>query len=114
MVDKGVNKIVLKQLKAYNRGEVSTFCSCFSNDVKVYSLGDKKPKSSGMKAFRKIYKNLFEKNPKLKCRIVNKIRKGKWAIDFEHLTGLSERNPFYGLAIYEVKGSKIKTVWFLR
>jgi len=55
-----VVQLAIRQLEAYNRGDIDAFCACYAEDVVVRD-GDGQITMEGMEAFRERYNSLFEK-----------------------------------------------------
>lgn len=109
-----MEKIVDKQLAAYNTHDIEAFVSCYSKDVTAYIFPNKKFEK-GIKAFRKSYSEMFKAIPQLKAEVVNRIVEGNYVIDKEKLTGFpgKETETITATAIYEIKDGLIKQVWFV-
>ena len=45
-----MEKIVQKNLDAYNSLDIETFMSCFHHDIKMYNFGIEKPSAQGLEA----------------------------------------------------------------
>lgn len=101
-------KIVQKNLDAYNSLDIETFMSCFHNEIKMYNYGIEKPSAQGLEEVRKIYHNLFEQSPKLQSTIIKRIVFENKIIDHESITGrLGNEDPIEMVLIYEVEEEKI-------
>jgi len=107
-------EIVIKQLKAYNEGDIETFVSAFSNDIITYSQNDNKILLNGMKEFRKRYEDLFNQNPELHAELLNRMILGNFVIDYERVTGNKAADVIFAIAIYQVEAGLIKKAWFIR
>ncbi|WP_299716387.1 nuclear transport factor 2 family protein [uncultured Tenacibaculum sp.] len=103
--------IVQKQLEAYNKRDLKTFLSTFSDDVKVYTYLDKL-NYQGKEKMKMVYGPMFKTVKDLHCKILNRIIKGNKVIDEEQVT--VNGKSFKTVAIYEVNNGKITTVRFLR
>ncbi|HET6556516.1 MAG TPA: amidohydrolase family protein, partial [Prolixibacteraceae bacterium] len=98
-----------QQLLAYNAHNLEAFLTPYADDIEVYGASNKL-KMKGKLEMRKAYKFL-ESTPKLYCRLLNRIVQGNIVIDHEEVWGFGE-DPFYGIAIYEIKNGKISKVYF--
>ena len=102
---------VQRQLEAYNAHDLERFLAEYTDDVRVFRPPLLEPVLSGKKAFGEHYaKNRFTL-PNLHAKVVNRIVSGNIVVDHEQITGLSEPN-LAAVAVYEVFGGKIRTVWF--
>lgn len=108
-------QIVQKQLDTYNARDIEGFMSLMSDDVSLYNLGDSKAISTGHKDVEAIYKNLFDKSPKLLSVLENRIVMGNIIIDHEKITGRMGNNEVLELTvIYEINGQKIHKITVVR
>lgn len=101
-----------RQLNAYNARDLEAFLAPYAAEVEVLDL-EGKVLRKGHEAFRKSYGDMFEKNPKLHCELLQRMVLGNWVIDEERVTGRGPE-PIHAAAIYEVKEGKILRVRFLR
>ena len=107
-VSSSTEKIVQKNLDAYNSLDLETFISCFHSEIKMFNFGIKKPSAQGLEKVRKIYQGLFEQSPKLHSTIIKRIIFENKIIDHESITGrLGIENPIEMGLIYEVENEKI-------
>jgi len=98
-----------QQLLAYNAHNLEAFLAPYAEDVEVYDLTTQKMQMKGKKAMREGYAFLNSKG-KLHCKLLNRIVQDNIVVDHEEI--ITDRGTFYGVAIYEVKDSKIVKVWF--
>lgn len=102
---------VQRQLDAYNARNLERFLAEYTDDVRVFRPPATEPVLSGKEAFGEHYaKNRFAL-PNLHAKLVNRIVSGNIVVDQEDITGISESNVA-AVAVYEVIGDKIRTVWF--
>lgn len=104
-------KLVQKQLDAYNSRNIEAFLDTFSNEVAVYNF-PLELRYKGIEKMREKYTGFFESTPDLHCEIRNRIVIGNKVIDEEYVT--ANGNSFSACAIYEVENGKITKVTFLR
>ncbi len=104
--------IAQKQLDAYNSKNLDVFLSAYTNDVEVYIFPDSLI-YKGIENMRKVYKDFFERSPKVICRLINRIVNGKFVIDFEFITNHHSGIDFEAVAMYRIENGLIKKVWFL-
>jgi hypothetical protein len=102
---------VQRQLDAYNVRDLERFLAEYTDDVHVFRPPAPEPVLSGKKAFGEHYAKHRFMLPNLHARLVNRIVSGNIVVDHEDVTGLAESNVA-AIAVYEVVGDKIKTVWF--
>lgn len=105
--------VVQRQLDAYNARNADAFAATYAPDVKIYNFPDKLL-MSGREELRQRYGAVFAASPKLHARILNRVVRGNFVIDDEHVTGRGEAGEIRAVAIYEVRDGLIQNVWFIR
>ncbi|MGC5327529.1 nuclear transport factor 2 family protein [Brevibacillus sp. SYSU BS000544] len=106
--------VVQDQLDAYNARDIEAFLRTYAEDVQILEHPSGKLIMTGHAELREVYSEIFNSNPEMHCKIVNRTVFGKFVLDLEHLTGRVNREPFQALAMYEVEGNVITRVWFLK
>lgn len=104
-------KIVQKQLEAYNKRDLDAFMATYADDIKLYDFPEKL-KSEGQKAMRESYDKFFKNTPDLHAFIKNRIILGNKVIDEEQVT--INGKIHIAMAIYEIENGKIKKVTFIQ
>jgi hypothetical protein len=108
-------KVVEKNLKAYNKRDINGFMASFTPDIALYNLGDSKPSISGFDAIKSFYKKVFDASPKLRSTILKRIVYDNKVIDHERIVGrVGARKPIEIVLIYEIKGNKIAKLTAIR
>ena len=108
-------QIVQENLNFYNHRNIEGFMSSFSEDIKMYNLGDPNPTVIGLDAVRKVYTGLFERSPKLHSNILKRIVIGNKVIDHESIRGRNGMDGILELVlIYEVNEQKINKITVIR
>lgn len=108
-------EVVQENLDYYNNRNIDGFMSSFSEDIKIYNLGNPKPTVIGRDDVRRVYTNLFNNSPKLHSNILKRIVFGNRVIDHESITGRNGNSDVLELVlIYEVKDQKIFKITVLR
>jgi hypothetical protein len=107
-----VEAVVQAQVDAYNRRDIDAFMRTYAPDVKIYDFPNTL-RSSGSPQMRERYATLFRRFPDLTATITNRMVQGRYVIDHEEVTGLSEDDCGPAVAVYEVRGAEIINVWFL-
>ena len=104
--------VVQAQLEAYNARDIDAFIATYADDVKLFEFPDKLL-SEGTADLRERYGKLF-KDERLHATIVSRISMGITVIDHERVRLTLPQGPgtIEAIAIYEVRGGKITTVWF--
>ncbi len=105
--------VVQKQLEAYNNGDLEAFLNTYSEDIKIFNHPNTLT-MEGISALRERYGKLFKENPNNHAEIVNRVTQGNFVIDKEHITGRSNGQELFAIAIYQVHEGKITNVWFIR
>ena len=107
-----IETLVQRQLDAYNQHDINAFLACFSDDVRMYELGENSPFIEGLTAARETYEPLFTNSPDLHVELVNRIANGDIVVDHEHVIGMGDDGPMRCIAIYRIKENQIASVWF--
>ncbi len=108
-------KIVEKNLKAYNNRDINGFMASFSPDIALYNLGDSKPSISGFESIKSFYKKVFDASPKLHSTILKRIVYDNKVIDHERIVGrVGADKPVEIVLIYEIKANKIAKLTAIR
>ncbi|MEH6536805.1 MAG: amidohydrolase family protein [Psychroserpens sp.] len=100
-----------RQLNAYNFRNLDAFLEAYAEDVEVYSYPDKLL-YKGKDTMRKQYAKMFKDTPNLHCELKERIVQGNIVIDKERVQ-LGDR-IIEAVAIYHIKNSKIKKVYFIQ
>ena len=108
---KKVEKLIDKQIKAYNNRDINAFMKLYSEDIELYNFPHQLT-SEGKEPMRKSFGSFFENTPNLHTEIKNRISVGNYIIDQEYVT-YNNRN-LNAIAIYKVEGNKIVTVTFIQ
>ncbi|WP_266366746.1 nuclear transport factor 2 family protein [Tellurirhabdus rosea] len=104
-------KVVQKQLDAYNAQNVDAFVATYADSVVLYQWPNK-VMLSGKQALRQQYAGYFKNNPENYAALVGRIVQGNFVIDREKVTG--KGYEVYATAVYEVRNGLITKVWFIR
>jgi hypothetical protein len=105
--------IVEEQLLAYNSRDLERFIATYSTNI-VIEDGENNLLVRGYEQMRERYGPMFKENPELQCRIVNRMRIGKFVVDEEEITGRGSPTPVHAVVIYRVEGDKIVHVRILK
>lgn len=103
---------VLAQLEAYNARDIERFVPCFTDDVVVEDAVGK-VLLAGRDAFRRSYGAMFDANPQLHCRVVQRMRAGEFVVDEERVTGRGDQE-LHVIVVYRLRGEQIAHVRLLR
>ena len=102
--------VVEEQLQAYNARDLDRFAATYAEDIRIYRMPADEPAIAGQAQLREAYRKRFA-SPGLHADIVGRIAIGNKVIDHERVVGIKEV-PIEAVAVYEVEGGLIKTVWF--
>jgi len=102
---------VQRQLEAYNAKDLERFVAEYTEDVQVFRPPQAEPVLSGKQAFADHYARNRFTLPSLHAEVVNRIVAGNKVVDHERISGLQE-GIVEAIAVYEVVGGRIRTVWF--
>ncbi|CAL2055528.1 amidohydrolase family protein [Tenacibaculum sp. 190524A05c] len=104
-------QLVQRQVNGYNARNIEAFLEPYSEDFEIYNYPNTL-RGKGKSNSKLRYKKLFEMYPNLHCEIVKRMVLGNKVIDYERITGVSEK-PIEAIAIYEIENNKIKKVTFV-
>lgn len=106
-----LEKVVQKQVEAYNNKDINAFLDTYSDTIKVYAYPNTL-QYEGKEKMRAIYSALFDETSKLHCEIKKRIVLENKVIDEE----LVQFDELYSscVAIYEIENNKITRVTFVR
>ncbi|MEC4114359.1 nuclear transport factor 2 family protein [Myroides pelagicus] len=107
-------KIVQKQLDAYNQRNLADFLSLYTADIKIYNFGEEVPFIDGLQDLENIYNTVFEQSPNLHAVIKNRIVFDNKVIDQEEVSGRMGMDKVIVVVIYEVEYNLISKVTFIR
>ncbi len=100
--------VVQKNLEAYNKRDIASFMSYFSEDIKMYDFVSGEITAKGLKEVRVLYEKYFRESPQLHSKIMQRIVFDNKVIDHEYITGARGRaEPLELILIYEVENGKI-------
>ena len=102
---------VQRQLDAYNAHDLDRFVAEYADDVKVFRPPAAEPVLSGKAAFADHYARNRFTLPGLHADVVNRIVAGNKVVDHERIAGLGD-GIVEAIAVYEIDGDRIRTVWF--
>ncbi|MCB0705154.1 MAG: nuclear transport factor 2 family protein [Saprospiraceae bacterium] len=108
-------KLADQQLVAYNKRDLESFLTFFSDTVKVYNSLHEFGYQGTQKMYE-VYEGWFGMTESMHCQIINRIATGNTVIDHERIeyTIDGKENAFESIAIYKVAGDKIAEVHFVR
>lgn len=102
---------VQRQLDAYNARDLDRFVAEYTDDVKVFRPPAAEPVLSGKAAFADHYARNRFTLPGLHADVVHRIVAGNKVVDHECIAGLGD-GIVEAIAVYEIDGERIRTVWF--
>lgn len=105
--------VVQRQLEAYNARDIEAFLATYGEDVELFDFPGERH-TQGLERMRTVYGKLFQDNPGLKAEVGKRIVQGRYVIDHEQVTGLAGGLRIDAVAIYEVRGGRIRKVWFIQ
>jgi hypothetical protein len=99
--------VVSRQVDAYNAADLEGFLACYAPGVVIRS-GDGIVLNEGLEAMRATYAEWFGSLPGLRAEVDNRVERGSWVVDEEHVTaqGLDMR----ALVAYRVRDDLIDQV----
>ena len=105
-------EVVQRQVEAYNRRDIEAFVAAYHDEVRIFRLPSTTPAMVGKAALREFYATQRFNLPGLHAEVRQRIVLGNKVIDQEYVTGVCDP-PLEVVAVYEVLGGLITTVWFL-
>lgn len=100
------------QLEAYNARDAERFARFFTEDVVVEDAAGNRL-VTGRDALRESYAAMFAASPALCCRVVARLRAGRFVVDEERVTGRAPEE-LHVLVVYTLRGDRIEAVRILR
>lgn len=107
----GPEKLVQRQLEAYNAQNLSVFVATYSDSIEIYRFPNQL-RMKGKANLEKSYGELFKKYPQNYAALLGRIVQGNTVIDQEKVTGRGDGES-KATAIYEVQNGLIRRVWFV-
>ncbi len=106
-------KLIARQVIAYNARDLDGFLATYSDDAVLYDLAGDKILASGEADLRVRYTDRFTNSPDLHATIRKRLTVGPYVIDRESVIKKKGEPKSEAIAIYLVRGKKIRRVWFL-
>jgi len=107
-----IEQVVEKQLEAYNRKDIDSFCESYAEDIVLAVKGD--VKLEGLDNLRNYYSKLFESSPNLTATILERTVLQNHVIDIEKVTGrLNNAQATTVTAKYTIRDNQISRVDFM-
>jgi len=106
-------KLVTKQVDAYNARDLEGFLATYGEDAVLYDLAADTILASGLAGLRERYTDRFSNSPDLHATILKRLTFGPYVIDHESVIRKKSEPPTEAIAIYMVRGERIRRVWFL-
>lgn len=107
----GPEKLVQRQLEAYNAQNLSAFVATYSDSIEIYRFPNRLT-MKGKANLERTYGDLFKKYPQNYAALLGRIVQGNTVIDQEKVTGRGDGES-RATAIYEVQNGLIRRVWFV-
>ena len=107
----GPEKLVQRQLEAYNAQNLSAFVATYSDSIEIYRFPNRLT-MKGKANLERNYGDLFKKYPQNYAALLGRIVQGNTVIDQEKVTGRGDGES-KATAIYEVQNGLIRRVWFV-
>ena len=102
---------VQRQLDAYNARDLGRFVAEYADDVRVFRPPAAEPVLQGKAALADHYARNRFALPDLHAALLSRMVAGNRVVDHERIVGLGPE-PLEAIAVYEVVGGRIATVWF--
>jgi hypothetical protein len=105
-------ELAQRQLDAYNDHDVEAFARCYAEDVEVLRLPGGEAVATGREELRRVYGDLFAKQPGRRADLVNRMECGRFCVDHERVHDGPGTPVRWAVAVYEVEAGLIRRVWF--
>lgn len=105
-------QIIQAQIEAYNARDLDAFLALHAEDAQLFALPENQLIAQGQAQLRERYSQRFS-NPDLHATVVQRIVRGNYVIDHEHIMGMVADAVVKAVAIYEIVDEKIQRVWFI-
>ena len=103
-------KVVQRQLDAYNAHDLQAFVATYSDDVSVYKVPATSPTMSGKQQLTEFYRDSRFSLPDLHAELLHRSVVGNKVIDHERILGL-RNEPVDAVVAYVVRNGLIQSVW---
>jgi hypothetical protein len=101
-------------VEAFNAHDVEAILKTYSRDSIARRLPSGEAYIHGHPDIRKKFATAFEKSPKVRVNVVQRMVHGDFVIDREKITGAAgSAEPQYGVVVYEIKDGLIQNEWYL-
>jgi imidazolonepropionase-like amidohydrolase len=104
-------EVVEMQALAYNAHNLDLYMLTMHDSIQIFRLPLNTVDLEGKDSVRKGYEFL-NSSPDLYARILNRIVEENMIVDHEEVFFQGATKPFYGIAIYYVRGGKIRRMYF--
>lgn len=103
-------------VKAFNARNIDAILAIYGSDSVARNLPSGEVFLTGHTEIRKKFLSIFERDPKVKVRVISRIVDGKFVVDKEKVTGIIEGKKYtrYSTVIYEITDGLIRNEWYLR
>ena len=109
---KTAEEIVTGQFEALNARDIEAFMSYWWEDAQFYEHPSKLM-ADGAPEIRRQMLESFEQRSDIQVELVSRLNLDDRIIKHVNVTETGPRGPMNVVALYKVKGEKIKTAWFI-
>jgi hypothetical protein len=110
-----IEKIIDKQMLAYDTRDIDSMMSVFSDDIKIINFSDGKIVVDGFEDCKKMFSDLFKNSPKLRAEILKTISFDNKVIVQEYIYGRNGSDEkMEQVIIFEVTNEKINKISMIR
>lgn len=103
-------RVVQRQLDAYNAHDLQAFIATYAEDVALYRVPQTTPAISGKQKLTEFYRDSRFNLPNLHAELVHRSVIGNKVVDHERVSGLRPQ-PVDAVAAYVVHDGLIQSVW---
>ncbi len=101
---------------AFNARNIDAILGSYGSDSVARNLPSGEVFLTGHAEIRKKFLSIFERDPKVKVKVIGRIVDGEFVVDKEKITGIIEGKKYtrYSTVIYEITDGLIRKEWYLR
>lgn len=110
-----IQEIIDLQMLAFNKRDIKSMMSLYSNDIKIYNFTDHSLVINSKKGCEEMFIKLFEQSPDLNAEIIKTIFFNNKAIVHEYVSGRNGSDEKKEqVVIFEIEGQKINRMDIIR
>ncbi|PRX54928.1 nuclear transport factor 2 family protein [Flagellimonas meridianipacifica] len=107
-------KIIHQFMAAYNERNLEKFVSFMHPEFESFLFDSRDVLCSGIGDARRVYEKRFKENHNLFVTTLQRIINDNVVVESQFIEGFDSGKTIYAIAIFELKGDKVKRASFLR